>query len=67
MTPFKLNIGKKMLKFRKVTSANFKIGKLSIAWATSNFQELFVNKCKSLSEGIYYEKALRGAKMPRVK
>ena len=34
MTLFDLNIGQKMLRFRKVTSANLKFGKLPLTLAT---------------------------------
>ena len=44
MKSFKLNVGQKMLRFRKVAFGNLQIEKLSAALATSNFQELFVNK-----------------------
>ena len=65
---FKLNNGQKMLRFRKVTTSNLKIGKLSVTFATSNFQELFVVKLdvkliKNINifvEGIYYRKTKSG-------
>ena len=44
ITSFKLNVCQKMLRFRKVTLAKLKIKELPLALATSNFQELFVNK-----------------------
>ena len=47
VTPFKFNFSLKLLRFRKVTSRNLKIGKLPGTLATSNFQELFVIKFNS--------------------
>ena len=44
MTLFKLNIGRKMLRFRKVALANLKIGKRFLSLANPNFQGLFGNK-----------------------
>ena len=44
-----LNIGQKMLRFRKVNSENLKTGKLPATLATSYFQELIVNKSESKS------------------
>ena len=43
VTSFKITIGQKMRKLRKVTSATLKIGKLSLALVTSKFQELCLN------------------------
>ena len=49
LTSFKLNIGHKLLRFRRVTLANRKIGKRPRILATSNFQELFVMKFNLMS------------------
>ena len=47
-----------MLRFLKVTLANFKNGKLFFVLVTSNFQELFVNKFNSKSQGGLKKKNL---------
>ena len=42
-----LILAKKCSRFRKVTSENLKIGKLSVTFAILNFQELFLVKFNS--------------------
>ena len=49
MALFKLYMGQKMLKFWKLTSGNFKFGKLPRTSKTSNYEGLFVNKFDSKS------------------
>ena len=62
-----------MLRFGKVTSANLKIGKLSLILTTSNFQGLFLMNFDSKSRWFeekncflkgFIAKNLDGGKMP---
>ena len=55
-----------MLRFRQVTSANLKIGKLSLILAASTFQEIFMNKFYFTLESMdfFSKKAQRGQLTP---
>ena len=44
MTSFKLNVGQKMLRFRKVTLTKVKFGELFLTSTTLDFHGLFMNK-----------------------
>ena len=73
-TSFKQFIGQKMFRFRQVTSeygGTSNIGKLSVTFATSNFQELFVMnfdlKSSSFENKIFFLKGFITKKNKRGK